>query len=168
MGLYGNGSWVKHLRDDRTMRYLNDGSRKRSRNSTRQKKGSTSLTTVGGERKSPGAAHVNLRPILAAGHDLRDLHTDMIVTLIEQPTQCRYCRSTAKGRGCPYSPTGVHAHTESYKVCEFCRATSYGFGCPNSHDKRHFHGQDGVHCRWCGSTSSGAGCRYSPTRRHEK
>lgn len=54
---------------------------------------------------------------------------------------CVYCKSSAYGPGCPFSPTGVHFHASDPKKCCFCGSSASGPGCPfNPHGKMHIHG----------------------------
>ncbi len=53
--------------------------------------------------------------------------------------KCIYCGSTYYGKGCPYSPTGVHVIPSANK-CVYCGSTNLGKGCPYS--------PTGVHIRF--------------------
>ena len=83
-------------------------------------------------------------------------------------SQCKYCKSSSYGSGCPYAPNKVHEHNEDEKKCIYCGSLSYGSGCPYSPEGRHKHASGGNKCIWCGSTSTGSGCVYNPSRDHEK
>lgn len=91
---------------------------------------------------------------------------------------CRYCGEYATGRGCKYSPTGLHVKVGDDSKCIFCGSTNYGKGCTYNDGKTitgypaslHVHGharKSPRKCIFCGSSNSGKGCLYSPTGLHQ-
>ena len=60
---------------------------------------------------------------------------------MDNTSRCVYCSSTSYGKGCRYSPQGVHFHPDSPLKCSFCGSTSYGKGCRvNPTSDIHIHG----------------------------
>jgi len=56
-------------------------------------------------------------------------------------SRCVFCSSTSYGKGCRYSPQGVHFHPDNPLKCSFCGSTSYGKGCRiNPSGDIHIHG----------------------------
>lgn len=62
-------------------------------------------------------------------------------SITKRVSRCMYCNSTSYGRGCRYSPHGVHFHPDDPKKCAYCGSTSYGRGCQmNPTSNIHQHG----------------------------
>jgi len=60
---------------------------------------------------------------------------------MSQLSRCVFCSSTSYGKGCKYSPSGIHFHPDDPKKCSFCGSTAYGRGCKyNPSGNMHIHG----------------------------
>lgn len=90
---------------------------------------------------------------------------------------CRFCGEEKTGKGCPYSPTGIHVKIGDDTKCIYCGSTAYGKSCAYNDGKVfkshpagfHIHGHTITgkpKCIYCGSSNKGSGCPYSPTGKH--